>query len=119
MSKVKLIFTTATICAITVILALHYLEFNQKKKMTELIAEDNLVAVIFYKDKNGTLPATLSEATKYGANEFDAWGQRFKYKKCDEFYFTIYSMGSNGLDDQGDKDDVSASKKKTAICPEK
>lgn len=116
MPKMKWIYLIPPIFLGAAALILYSPEIDQKQKMTKLTAEDNINAIALYKEENGFLPNDLSEALKYGLNEFDAWGQKFRYRRCGKSDFAIYSVGQNGMDDQGDKDDILMSSSTKITC---
>jgi hypothetical protein len=52
------------------------------------------------------LPADLGELSKEGHQPLDPWGRRFVYRVSADRKYQLYSLGPNGVDENGKGDDV-------------
>ena len=54
-----------------------------------------------------SLPAELSELSKGGRPLLDPWGHPFVYRVGSSLKYQLYSIGPNGVDENGKGDDIS------------
>jgi hypothetical protein len=64
-----------------------------------------------YRAEKGTTPESLADAIGNTSEQVDGWGRPLVYRRLDGGNgFILYSLGANGIDENGAGDDVFMSK---------
>lgn len=115
MSRVSVVALFVSVAVLGAAEVLHPSEISDPKIVAEFYLLDDLRrSVTLFRDDTGSLPISLQQVRTRGylvSLPRDHWGKEHVYRER-AGAFELYSLGANGMDENGQGDDVTTREKK-------